>query len=241
MARILLLGESAGSARYLTGAFDHGRHQLQHVEARDRLDAPPAPFDVLVISDYPSSRLGAAAAQAIVAAVEGGAGLIMIGGWTSFTGSGGDWGISPLARLLPVICAAGDDRHNVASGLWLEAAAPEHPLLHGLDFAAPPVVCGYNAVTLAPHAILVARGRLVVFEQIAGGEVAPVAGESVPLLAAGAAGVGRAVAYMSDLVPHWCGGIVDWGTQRLRLSSGAEVGDGYVAFLLNLVHWAAGQ
>lgn len=241
MLRLLLLGESAGSARYLTGAFDAGGHQLRHVEARQPLDRLEEPCDVVIISDYPAARLGAAAAAAVVAAVEGGAGLIMIGGWSSFTGAGGNWGASPLARLLPVVCAAEDDRRNVASGLWLEAAAPEHPLLRGLDLAAPPVVCGYNEVGLAEGASLIARGRHVRFGPGAAGELAPSAGAAVPLLALGPAGKGRTVAYMSDLVPHWCGGIVDWGGRRQRLSSGAEVGDGYVTFLLNLVAWAAGE
>jgi uncharacterized membrane protein len=235
MARVLLLGEGESAVRYLTGALAHGGHAVRHVPARTRLDGTDEPFDVVVLSDYPSAQLGPAAAATIVRAIEEGAGLVMIGGWTSFTGRGGDWGRSPLAPLLPVVCAAEDDRRNVASGVWLEAAAPGHPLLAGLDFGAPPVVCGYNAVTLAGGATLVARGRLVVFR-----EGAPALGGAVPLLAARVAGRGRAVAYMSDLTPHWCGGLVDWGRTRLRLAGGAEVGDLYIAFVLNLIGWASG-
>jgi uncharacterized membrane protein len=236
MARVLLLGEGEPAIRYVVGSLTHGGHETRHVPTRTRLDALDEPFDVVILSDYPSSQLGPAAAEGIGRAVEDGAGLVMIGGWTSFTGHGGDWGGSPLAALLPVICAAEDDRRNVASGVWLEAAEPGHPLLRGLDLAAPPVVCGYNAVTLAPGATLVARGRHVAFS--AG---APALGEAVPLLAARAAGAGRAVAFMSDLTPHWCGGIVDWGAERRRLSTGAEVGEGYIALVNNLVGWASGQ
>lgn len=235
MSQVLLLGEGEAAARYLTGALAYGGHAVRHVPARTRLDQLDEPFDVVVLSDYPSSQLGPAAAATIVRAVEDGAGLVMIGGWTSFTGHGGDWGQSPLAPRLPVVCAAEDDRRNVASGLWLEAVEPGHPLLRGLDFSAPPVVCGYNAVTLAAGATLVARGRLVVFR-----EGAPALGGVAPLLAVRPAGRGRALAYMSDLTPHWCGGIVDWGRRRLRLAGGAEVGDLYVAFVLNLVGWASG-
>jgi uncharacterized membrane protein len=219
MARILLLGESAMSARYLTGTWAHGRYQVRHIQARERLGYLDELFDVVVFSDYPSAQLGAEASRQIVQAVEDGAGLVMIGGWTSFTGNGGDYGQTPLAPLLPVTCAPTDDRRNVASGLWLEAVQPAHPILRGLDFAAPPVMCGYNAVTVADGATLLARGRLVTFQDDSKHGPIPAAGESVPLLAVGQAGAGRAVAYMSDLVPHWCGGMVDWGSERLRLPS----------------------
>jgi uncharacterized membrane protein len=239
MARLLLLGESAASARYLTGTIAEGGHDLTHIEGRETLTAPPAPFDVVIISDYAASRLGEAAASAIVAAVEAGAGLIMLGGWGSFTGLNGQWGSTPVGRLLPVVCAEVDDRRNVASGVWLEPVVADHPVLAGLDFAQPPVVCGYNEVTPASEASVLLHGRQVRFEAPRDGMLSPAAGASVPLLVVGAAGRGRAVTYMSDLVPHWCGGIVDWGQRRLRLSSGAEVGDQYVAFLLNLVAWAA--
>lgn len=241
MAHLLLLGESAGSARYLTGALDAGGHRLRHVEGRERLDRLDDSFDVVIISDYIASQLGTDAAAAIRATVEGGAGFVMIGGWGSFTSHNGFWGTSPLAPLLPVVCAPEDDRRNIASGVWLEPAVPAHPILDGLDFSAPPVVCGYNEVTLAEGATQVLRGRHVAFGAPRDGVLTPVAGQAVPLLAVGPAGAGRAVAYMSDLVPHWVGGLVDWGSQRLHLSTGAQVSNLYVAFLLNMIRWAAGR
>jgi uncharacterized membrane protein len=235
MARVLLMGESEASTRYMAGALAAGDHAVRHIPARMRFDELDQPFDVVIITDYPSAQLGPSAADAIVRAVEAGAGLLMIGGWTSFTGRGGNWGRTPLGPLLPVVCGPDDDRRNVSGGVWLEAIEPEHPLLRGLDFSAPPVVCGYNEVSLAPGATLVARGRHVVFH---GGK--PALGRAVPMLAERSAGAGRAVAYMSDLTPHWCGGIVDWGATRMTLPSGAEVGDLYVAFVLNLVRWTSG-
>jgi uncharacterized membrane protein len=241
VARVLLLGESAGSARYLTGALAHGAHHVRHVEARERLERLDEPADVVLISDYPSARLAAEAAAGLVRLVRDGGGLIMLGGWTTFTGRGGDYGQSPLAPLLPVICAPEDDRRNVPSGLWLEVAAPAHPIVRNLDFSTPPVICGYNAVALAAGASLLLRGRLLAFQGGPDGTRTPVAGASVPLLAVHTAGAGRVVAYMSDLVPHWCGGIVDWGAERLVLSTGAEVNSAYVAFLLNMVRWASGD
>lgn len=239
MARLLLLGEWS-MARYLLGAIDAGGHVLRHVEGRQRLDQLDDSYDVIIFSDYISSQLGSDAAAAIVAQVRAGAGLIMIGGWGSFTSENGFWGRSPIAPLLPVICAATDDRRNVASGVWLEAVTPNHPILAGLDLAAPPVICGYNEVTAAPGSTLVLRGRHVAFGPPRDDVLAPAPGAATPLLVVGEAGAGRTVAYMSDLVPHWVGGLVDWGTARRQLSTDAWVGDQYVTFVLNLIQWADG-
>lgn len=234
--RILLLGESAGSARYLTGTFTHGGFPFRHVESSQTLDRLDEPFDVVMLSDYPARRLSDVAQQEVVRRVEDGAGLLMVGGWTSFTGKGGNYGASRLAPLLPVVCGTGDDRRNVHSGMWFEAVERDHPILHGLDIDSPPVLCGYNAVTVSPDATLVAQGRMVACR----GGVATL-GDAVPLLATRTVGKGRSVAYTSDLVPHWCGGIVDWGMQRVALPSGSEVSNCYVAFLTNMLRWAAGQ
>lgn len=232
--RLLLLGETATSARYLTGTFARAGLATRHVEARERLERLDEPFDAVLFSDYPARQLGAEAAARIVAAVREGAGLLMIGGWTSFSGKGEGYRGTPVGELLPVDCGPSDDRRNVPGGLWFEAATPEHPVLRGLDLAHPPVLCGYNAVAPKPRATLLARGRLVAWD---GGR--PRAGEAVPLLVAGEAGRGRTLAYSSDLVPHWCGGVVDWGAERVSLPGGAEVGDGYCTFLLNMVRWVA--
>jgi uncharacterized membrane protein len=234
--QLLLLGESTQGFRYLLGILERAGHPYQHLSAREPLHQPPAPFDVVLISDYRSANIAPVAMTALVAAIQGGAGLLMIGGWTSFTGAGGDYGQTPLAPLLPVICAAEDDRRNVASGLWLEPVATTHPLLRGLDLAHPPVVCGYNAVQPAAGATLVANGRLVAFS--AG---RPTAGACVPLLTAWSTGAGRAVALMTDLTPHWCGGIVDWGDDRIVLPNGAVVGPSYIRLVENLLGWAAGR
>lgn len=232
--RLLLLGESATSARYLTGTFARAGVDVRHIEARQPLDSLDEAWDAVLFSDYPARRLGAAAAATIERRVTAGAGLIMIGGWASFSGKGDGYRETAIAALLPVLCAESDDRRNVPSGLWLEALQPAHPVLRDLDLGAPPVLCGYNAVTLAEGATLLAQGRLVEFR-----DGAPQPGNAVPLLAVRQAGAGRALAYASDLVPHWCGGIVDWGAERVTLPGGAEVGQGYCTFLLNMLQWAS--
>ena len=234
--QVLLLGESAASARYLTGTCARAGIGVSHIEARESLVRLDEGWDVVLFSDYPARQLGAAAAATIVQRVNAGAGLVMIGGWASFSGKGDGYRGTAIAQLLPVTCAEGDDRRNVPSGLWLEALQPAHPMLCDLDLAAPPVLCGYNAVTLAEGATLLAQGRLVAFR-----DGTPQTGGAVPLLAVRQAGAGRALAYASDLVPHWCGGIVDWGAERVTLPGGAEVGLDYCTFLLNMLHWASGE
>lgn len=237
MSKIVILGESPQSFRYLLGVLDESTLSYLHVPAREPLTHLEAPADVIIVSDYPSAQIAPQAMNQLVTSIQQGAGLIMIGGWTSFTGSGGNYGQTPLAALLPVICAADDDRRNVASGLWLEPVQPEHPLLAGTALDQPPVVCGYNEVRLAPGATLVANGRLVTFVK---GEPRP--GAAVPLLAAWSVGQGRAAALMTDLTPHWCGGIVDWGNNgRLQLPNGAVIGPSYRQLVLNCVGWAAGS
>lgn len=234
--QVLLLGESGASARYLTGTFARAGIGCRHVEAREGLNGLDADWDVVLFSDYPARQLGPEAATTIVPRVRSGAGLVMIGGWTSFNGKGDGYRGTVIADILPMLCTDGDDRRNVPGGLWLEALQPAHPVLTGLDLAAPPVLCGYNAVKPAPGATLLAQGRLVQFRH-----GAPQPGPAVPLLAVQHVGAGRSLAYASDLVPHWCGGVVDWGAERVALPGGSEVGADYCAFLVNMVRWASGE
>ncbi|MCA9397069.1 MAG: hypothetical protein KC649_07840, partial [Candidatus Omnitrophica bacterium] len=43
------------------------------------------------------------------------------------------------------------------------------------------------------------------------------------------------LAYMSDLAPHWSGGLVDWGTRRVEINItgkiGIQVSDQYLLFI----------
>ena len=64
---------------------------------------------------------------------------------------------------------------------------------------------------------------------------------ATPMLAAWEWGHGRVAAFAPDVSPHWAGGIVDWGEQRLILPNGAEIGHLYRAFLLDLCGWLEGK
>ena len=62
-----------------------------------------------------------------------------------------------------------------------------------------------------------------------------------PLLVVGQHGAGRTAALATDVAPHWVGGFVDWGDQRIVQDVGGgpiEVGNWYARFFRNFVAWA---
>ena len=65
--------------------------------------------------------------------VRGGGGLLMVGGYMSFTGIDGRarFGMSPLADVLPVQMLDHDDRVEVPEGVLADVLAPEHDLIAG--------------------------------------------------------------------------------------------------------------
>lgn len=239
--RVLYLGDLKGtSARYLVGAFAHlGFPHLHH----DATQAPPAAllrgrhdWDVIILSDYSRERLGEGDAQVDRLVRDTGVGLIMLGGWSSFTGLNGGYRGSAVAGALPVRLSESDDRRNLPTGLVLWPTAP-HAVTDGLSFRRPPVVMGCNAVVPRSSASVVmsawelrCRGR--------GKTPSIELGTARPMLVVGEAGKGRTAAFMTDLAPHWCGGMVDWGRSRVQAGD-AEVGDLYIEFIRRLVTWTA--
>jgi uncharacterized membrane protein len=118
--------------------------------------------------------------------VRSGGGLLMVGGYMSFSGIDGRarYGMSPLASVLPVTMLDHDDRVEVPEGLDPCVELPEHAVLGGTPAAWPPLL-GYNRIAAKPDATVVARAG------------------TDPLLVVAQAGAGRAVAFASDLAPHW--------------------------------------
>lgn len=161
----------------------------------EELDA----FDVVVLSDIGSNsflipdetflRSERSANKLAVLAdwTRGGGGLVMIGGYMSFTGIDGRarYGMSPLAPVLPVELLDHDDRIEACEGIKAEFDHPEHPVLGGTP-PEWPLLLGYNRVRAKQGATVVAR-----------------AGSGDPLLVVGPVGDGRSVAFASDLAPHW--------------------------------------
>jgi uncharacterized membrane protein len=154
-------------------------------------------YDVVVLSDLPSDSLllddrvmagepSVDRLQLLADYVHGGGGLIMVGGYMSFSGHSGQarYGSTVLADVLPVRMSVGDDRAERPAGVEPKVTAPDHETVAGLPDSWP-LVLGYNQFTAKPEATVVATVG------------------SDPLLVTGEAGAGRVAAYASDLSPHW--------------------------------------
>ncbi|HWA81490.1 MAG TPA: glutamine amidotransferase [Acetobacteraceae bacterium] len=121
--------------------------------------------------------------------VADGGGLVMAGGYLSFQGIDGRarWRRTPVEEALPVLCLPQDDRLEIPEGFVAERVHA-HPILAGLDEPWPALL-GANEVIPKKGAEVLAW---LPAEQ--GGH---------PLLVAGHHGAGRAVAWTSDIGPHW--------------------------------------
>jgi uncharacterized membrane protein len=122
-----------------------------------------------------------------------GGGLGMIGGYLSFQGieAKANYRNSPLAGVLPVEMELGDDREETPEGAR-PVVRGSHPLTVGLDADWPPLL-GFQRV--------VARLDARVLAEVKGH----------PLLVVGQAGLGRTVAYTTDIGPHWApSDFTDW-------------------------------
>ncbi|MGH2868632.1 MAG: glutamine amidotransferase [Solirubrobacteraceae bacterium] len=118
--------------------------------------------------------------------VRDGGGLVMVGGYMSFSGIDGRarFGMSPLADVLPVTMLDHDDRIEVPEGLEAVVELPDHDVLGGTPVEWP-VLLGYNRLVAKPHSTVVVRYN------------------DDPLLVVGQAGAGRTVAFAPDFAPHW--------------------------------------
>jgi len=244
IGKICYMGDGTldGAAAYLAGVMNHFGLAYDHArsDAKPDEDFPRRPYALYVLSDYPSANLSADESRAIVERVRtGAAGFLMIGGWESFHGRLGEYVDSPLAEALPVVMAREDDRRNCPQPCLINKVR-DHEMLEGLPFETPPCVGGFNAFTPknGSETILTAIQFRV---QRRDGEFQFHRGEETPLLVLGALEKGRTAALATDVAPHWIGGFVDWGDQRLTTTAGegfVEVGNWYARFFRNLLTWA---
>jgi len=124
-----------------------------------------------------------------------GGGLIMAGGWLTFSGiyGKGMWGGSPIEEVLPVIMKQGvDDLIDHPDGATIQVTDPSHPILAGIDIPQDRLILGYNLVEPKPESQVIATSR------------------QDPFLVVGSAGKGRSIAYTTDPVFHLCGNIHEW-------------------------------
>ena len=263
--RILYAGDTdmATAAAYLAGVLTHAGLPFDYVPSDaplSRSAAPGVPRSY-VLSDYPVKNLSDDDFRRIVGAVEGGSGLLMVGGWESFHGADGEYHRSPLAPVLPVLMQDSDDRVGAAQPCLVEKRA-DHPVLDGLPWDHPPGIGGYNRVRPRAGAEVLLSARHVTVELRpaeagAGADEGAATdggsdhryvftpGERAPLLVVGRYGRGRVAALTTDVAPHWVGGLVDWGPERVvARAPGApeiDVGSWYAEFLTRLVRWTMGD
>ena len=145
---VLYLGDTSllGAAAYLAGLIHRAGWALDYVPSHLPADAElfDQPRSLYVLSDYPASRLSLPLQQRLVQAVDAGAGLLMIGGWESYHGCGGDWDQTAVAAALPVEISRTDDRVNCDQPA-LVRYVQDHPAVEGLPWISrPPCIGGFN-------------------------------------------------------------------------------------------------
>ena len=127
------------------------------------------PNTLKVISDY----------------VADGGGLLMVGGFMSFSGFGGNacYHNTVFADLLPVKMLGHDDRVECPEGIHPQVAM-QHPVIDGIPTEWPHFL-GYNRLVAKPDTTTVLKEA------------------SDPFLVLGQHGKGRVAAFASDCSPHW--------------------------------------
>lgn len=140
-----------------------------------------------------------------------GGGLLMVGGYMSFTGidAKARFKNTPLNDVLPIEMLDYDDRIENSSGIIPKTTSKDHPIMSGIDEAWKPFL-GYNKLQAKKSCPVIAT-----------------IGEDDVFIAAGEFGKGRSAAFASDCATHWgtvefmewkhyntvWGNIIDWITK----------------------------
>jgi uncharacterized membrane protein len=202
-------------------------HVPNHTATRDFPASPEAlaPYELVVLSDITSDTLllhpdttvrgqrTPDRLRLIGDHVAAGAGLLMIGGYMSFSGIEGKarYHATRLRAVLPVEMLGIDDRVEEVEGVVPRVVAPDHPVLAGVP-AAWPHFLGYNRFAARSGAsVLMAVGD-----------------HDDPFVVVGEHGDGRVAAVAGDCAPHWGSPeFLGW--------------HGYDRFWNNLLGWLAGE
>jgi uncharacterized membrane protein len=222
MTKVLLVGESwvsisthyKGFNHFVSGVYETGlewfnkamdthnielTHMPAHIAANDfPFKADELDYDCVILSDigadtfllHPKTWLHGERTpnrlKTIQQYVANGGGLIMAGGYMSFQGINGAamYQRTPIAEVLPVKMLGTDDRCERPEGVQPMKTKP-HEITDELPDVWPHIL-GYQYVEAKPEAETLA---LV---------------DDDALLVVGECGKGRAVAYTTDIGPHWC-------------------------------------
>jgi uncharacterized membrane protein len=220
----------------LVEALEQSGHEVTHIPNHEAIEAFPwdvaaaSSYDVIMLSDIAADTLqihpdcfdhGKRTPDRLRVLADytaAGGGLIMVGGYMSFSGIEGKahYQATPLARVLPVGMLGYDDRMETCEGV-VPKVEREHEVLAGIA-GEWPFFLGYNQLTAKPDAELV------------------MSIEGDPFLVLGRHGDGRTAAFASDCSPHWgspeflawehyarfWGQLVDWlGANAISESSGS--------------------
>lgn len=244
--RIVYMGDtsSPGPADYLIGIMT--RYALPFLYVPSGAQPPAEAFDnatgLFVLSDYASGDLSGDYMGKLCSCVKAGAGLLMLGGWESYHGLGGDWDSTPLATLLPVEILSEDDRRNCPQPVLIKKVA-EHPILGELPFDRPAGIGGYNEFRPRPDSQTILQGERFLVRYVEDhAEFSPA--ELFPLLVTSEGAGSRRACLATDVAPHWVGGFVDWGSERLHIDipgGFVEIGADYARFFRNLLLWTMGD
>jgi uncharacterized membrane protein len=247
--QVLYTGDTAlkEAASYLAGIMHHYGIPFDYLSSDRKFDLSLIgdKCRILILSDYPAGNFRPGQLEEIAGRVEAGMGLLMIGGWESYTGMGGDYGKTAIGKILPVAMSDHDDRVNCPQPCLVERNAT-HPIVADLPFdEVAPAIGGYNRVVsrTGGQEILSAR-RFAASRKGSGFSISPVK-EADPLLVTGSFGRGRITAFTSDAAPHWVGGLVDWGDARVvACAPGAntvEIGNWYARFFYQMIGWTCSE
>ena len=194
-----------------------------------RTEEELAEYDVVIISDCEAEVLSlfpfwvpgtplprTDRLRAIRNYTRNGGGLLMIGGWSSFSGRFGTGAYydTPVEEALPVNCLKGaDDRVEVPAGVKVKVCNADHPIMKDIPWEDAPVFEGFNKIIPKEGAEVVA---MIGAEEI-----------EHPLLVTWDYGKGRSAAFSSDCAPHWAEYFQPW--------------EYYGKFWIQTVRWLAGE
>lgn len=243
---VLYLGDTAldRAASYLAGVMKHYGIEFDYRSSDEKFtdELLGNDYQAVIISDYPSENFSQSQLERLSRQISDGMGLVMIGGWESFTGANGEYTNTILKDVLPITMQEDDDRINCPQPCLVEKNC-EHEIIAGLPFdGQPPCIGGFNLLKVKSTATTILSARK--FKAVHSGESYDFSPEptSYPLLVTGQYGNGRVVCFASDVAPHWVGGLVDWGDERVSAQAdgaeAVEVGNFYAQFFARIVKWS---
>lgn len=240
---ILYCGDTdlTSAAGYLAGLMTSWGWNFVYVPSNEVLTEQrlAIPYSLIILSDYPAAMMPLTLQEKVVDQVEAGTGLLMIGGWESFHGFGGNWNDTLIGDALPVTIANEDDRINFDQGAYLREVATS-PATAGVPWRErPPLIGGMNRFRAKPDTQTVLEALPLATRFDAAGQLEMTTLAPIPALVFGQCEQGKTAAFATDVAPHWVGGFVDWGPERVTAqAAGAgaiEVGNWYAQFWKQLL------